>query len=258
MLSTIFRSAAICAGALAFAAQDARAVEIKWTDWTSQSGAGGFTALGTIVSGTETIDVTYTNPNGAIDIGNGTDYWTDASRVRDPATSPYTSTGANGVDNIPDGTDIVRLLRSGSQTLSFSQEIANPVFAFVSLNGNGYGFDQDFEILSGGSMNIDGAGTDACGYWGCGTSFKQVVDLGGGVMQYRLLGTGEPHGVIRFSGAFSTVSWLSLSDENWNGFTLGVEGTSEQVFTPAPVPVPAAGLLLLTGLAGLAALRRKA
>ena len=85
---------------------------------------------------------------------------------------------------------------------------------------------------------------------------SQTVTLSDG--SYARLAQGSRLGHDDDRPEFSTVSWLSLSDENWNGFTLGVEGTSEQVFTPAPVPVPAAGLLLLTGLAGLAALRRKA
>lgn len=45
------------------------------------------------------------------------------------------------VDNRPTGTDIIALQYAGSQTLSFTEAIANPVFAFVSLNFNGYGFD---------------------------------------------------------------------------------------------------------------------
>lgn len=83
---------------------------------------------------------------------------------------------------------MIALTYAGSQTLSFSEPIANPVFSYVSLNGNGYAFNQDFEILSVGG--VDG---NAPGYWGAGTSYKSVVDLGGGNFEYQLLGTGEPH-----------------------------------------------------------------
>ena len=72
-------------------------------------------------------------------------------------------------------------------------------------------------------------GRNTCGFWGCGTSFKNVVDLGGGNFEYQLLGTGEPHGVIRFLGAFSTLTWRSLSNEVWNGFTVGVQGTAAEI-----------------------------
>ena len=47
---------------------------------------------------------------------------------------------------------MIALQFMGTQTLAFDEAIANPVFAFVSLNRNGYAFDQDFEILSVGSQ----------------------------------------------------------------------------------------------------------
>ena len=115
--------------------------------------------------------------------------------------------------------------QAGTQTLTFSQTIANPVFAFVSLNGNGYAFDQDFELLSLGG--VDG---NACGFWGCGGASKVVVDLGGGKFEYQLnsngVGGSEPHGALRFTGAFDTVTWRSSTNEFWNGFTGGVQGSA--------------------------------
>lgn len=227
----------------------ANAVPFYWTDWTGvdlDAGAG-FQAQGTITTPTSTVEVTYTNPQGVgfYQPSGGTDYYTGGTG----ATSPYTSAL---VDNRPTGSDIIGLRFAGSQTLLFSQAVANPVFAFVSLNGNGYAFDRDFEILSLGG--VDG---NACGFWGCGGASKVVVDLGGGAFEYQLnsnnSGGTEPHGAIRFTGTFNTLGWRSASNEFWNGFTVGVQGTAVEVCTANPnlpecnpnsVPEPASLALL--------------
>ncbi len=128
----------------------ASAAQIYWTDWTgSNTGrvSGLFQGLGTITTPTSTVNVTYTNPQGIgfYQASGGTDWWDPRTPV---GSSPYTSAL---VDNPPDFNDIVALQYAGNQTLQFSQTIANPVFSYVSLNGNGYAFlNQDFEILSYG------------------------------------------------------------------------------------------------------------
>jgi hypothetical protein len=238
---------------LTFISISAGAVTINWTDWTTSNSSNGFTAFGSIETSTTTVDVTYNNPLGVgfFQESGGTDYWQNNGGGRTPETSPYTG---DFVDNIPTGTDIIALRYAGSQTLTFSETIANPVFSYVSLNGNGYAFDQDFQILSYGDPS-DG---NDCGYWGCGTSYKNVVDLGDGNFEYQLLGTGEPHGTLRFTGAFDTVTWRSLTNEYWNGFTVGIQGTADEVFPPGttPVPEPSTVILLLAGLVGLIFLGR--
>jgi PEP-CTERM motif len=223
---------------------------IYWTDWTSSNATGGFTAFGAITTPTATVNITYNNPQGVAfyQANGGTDYWQNGpgNGGRNAATSPYTSAT---VDNIPTGTDIVALQFAGMQTLTFSQAIANPVFSYVSLNGNGYAFDRDFTILSYG----DSSNGNDPGFWGAGTSSKQIVDIGGGVLEYRLIGTGEPHGTIQFLGAFDSVSWRSMSSENWNGFTVGVQETAAATFAPEPTPLALLGI----GLLGLGLRRRK-
>jgi hypothetical protein len=239
---------------LSMVASAASAATISWADWTgSNSGAvtGQFTGQGTITTPTDTVGVTYSNPQGIAfyNASGGTDYWQNGQAGRNPATSPYTSTF---VENIPTGTDIVGLQFAGTQTLTFSKTIANPVFSYVSLNGNGYAFDRDFDILSFG----DPSNGNTCGYWGCGTSTKSIVDIGGGILEYRLLGTFEPHGTIKFTGAFDTVSWRSMSAENWNGFTVGVEGTAAEVLSTS-VPEPSNLISLGMGVVGFFTVAKK-
>jgi len=236
------------AAAISLIASPVMAVQVNWTDWIT--GNPGAAAQGTITTPTSTVIVSYSNPQTYYFIQTGgpdTDYW---QNNLGPAGSPYTS---SIVDNIPTASEMISLNQAGSQTLNFSETIANPFFSYVSLNGNGYAFDQDFDILSFGDAS-DPEGPNYSGFWGNGTSSKNVVDLGGGTFEYQLVGTGEPHGTIRFSGSFDTVSWRSLSSEDWNGFTVGIEGTSEEVFG---VPDAGSTLSLLGGAFGVLAMARR-
>ncbi|WEF24257.1 VPLPA-CTERM sorting domain-containing protein [Paracoccus sp. S3-43] len=229
----------------------AAAKSVNWIDWQShQATAEGFTAYGQITSGTEVIDVTYRNKTGVgfIQTGTGVDYFTGGA-----TNSPYTSIGPDGVDNRPPAAELIALQYAGPQTLSFSKAVANLYLSYVSLNGNGWRFDQDFKILSNTGANIDGAGADSAGYWGSGNVVR--VDNGDGTYSLNSTG-GEPHGTILLPDTFTMLTWTSLTNEYWNGFTVGVEGTDEQV-NPAPVPLPAGAWLMLTGLGLVAGLRRR-
>jgi hypothetical protein len=252
-LQPLVLTTAIVANFVLFQSASAQAAIINWTDWTTSNNSlnSNFIAQGTITTATSSVDVTYSNPQGIAfyQPSGGTDYWQNNRTGRTPATSPYTSTT---VSNIPTGTDLIALQSAGNQTLTFSQTIANPVFSYVSLNGNGYAFDQDFNILSVG----DPATGKDCGYWSCGTSSKSIVfNPSNGTTEYQLIGTGEPHGTLQFTGVFDTVSWRSLSYENWNGFTVGIQGTAAEVFPATAVPEPFTIIGTLIG--GTAAIRMR-
>lgn len=219
----------------------ANASVIYWADWQSGTSTQ---VLGEFTTNTSSVDITYTNNQGIafLQTGTGIDYFENSQSV---ALSPYTS---SVVDNIPTASEMIALENQGTQTLSFSESVANIVFSYVSLNKNGYSFNQDFDILSVGSVN-----GKSPGYFGIGTSRKEIVDLGNGQFEYQLLGTGEPHGTIQFKGAFEQVSWSSLSDEYWNGFTIGIEGTTKEV----DVPEPSTLVIFALGIMGLVSRRFK-
>jgi len=197
---------------------------IEWTDWTSSPTST--TVLGKIGS----IDVTYTGNFSFVQTGpECTNYWTE------PNASSLPYTGNPVIDNAPTACEMVALNIADSHTISFSEEILNPVMAIVSLGRNSerwrvtYDFDTAFTILSNGQ-----------GYWGAGTAVTGEV--------HTLTGY-EFHGAIQFDGAVSSLSWTSLQSENWHGFTFG-RATS--------VPEPGTLALLGLGLAGMGlATRRK-
>jgi hypothetical protein len=225
-LRTAITLAAILAAAPALAANT-----VTWVNWTSGTAGASSTASGTIDLGAPgpdaaDISVGYSGEIAFIQTNNtGTYYYTGSP-------SPYVSAA---VANGPATADIIALSQATPKTLTFSAPIDNLFFAVVSLNGNGYRFNEDFTIES-----FD------CGFWGCGTLSK--VDNGDGT--FTLVGTGEPHGVIRFNRAVSSISWTSLTQEYWNGFTIGTYGA-------APVPEPGAWGLLSLGLLGLARATRR-
>lgn len=81
--------------------------------------------------------------------------------------------------------------------------IANPVFSYVSLNGNGYAFGQDFEILGFGKTPTAMTAATGAAAHRPRPSSTGVVEISN--TEYPLLGTGESHGKLRFLGAFDEV-----------------------------------------------------
>lgn len=219
----------IAVAALASAAS-VSAAPVTWVDWTSgtagpSGSASGVVDLGAPGPDSSDIAVSYSGEIAFIQTSGGTDYWKPAA--------PYISAL---VDNAPGTPDIIALSSATTKTLTFSAPVDNLFFAVVSLNGNGYSFDEDFEIVSEG-----------CGYWGCG-SFSKDTSIPG---EYRLIGSGEPHGVIRFNRAVSSITWSSLTNEYWNGFTVGTYGAAP------PIPEPSTYALMALGLAALGVATRR-
>lgn len=206
-------------------AAPAFAAPVTWVDWVAATAGNEGSADGVLSLGATNVDVHYSGQIAFAQVSGGTNYYLPSA----PYISPL-------VDNAPSTPDIIALSTATPKTLTFSQAIDNLFFAVVSLNGNGYRFNRDFDIVSFGT-----------GYWGPGTMTK--VDLGGGI--FEVTGTGEPHGVIRFKGAVSSINWTSETNEYWNGFTVGTYGLA------TAVPEPEAYGFLLAGLGALGWLARR-
>jgi len=152
------------------------------------------------------------------------------------AITPATYTGG-GVDNSPQEPDLIALndgSAAGTQTLTFSQAVTNPVMAILSLGGPEqsveYVFDKPFSILN--------YGPDA---FGSGVSLSNPSgDTLAGI---------NGSGIIQFSGTFSSINWTIPQVENlgWHAFQVAIN----------PVPVPAAAWLFGSGLLGLLGIARR-
>lgn len=199
------------------------AIPVSWVDWTSANST----------SATGTANGVTVNFSGAINpsaqTSGGINYW---------ASFPSTYVAPPVVDNGPTSSDIIRLTGgsgTGTQTLTFSTPVVNPVMTVLSLGQLGtpvtYNFNTPFTILNNGP-----------GFWGSGP----LASLPGNTLEGR-----EGHGLIQFTGTFSSISWTVPTAEFWHGFTVGIPDSA------APVPEPASLLMLGSGLAGLAAWRRR-
>lgn len=196
--------------------------DVTWADWTSSTGPG----VGTVTGNIGATSVTYTGE--IVDTTNinngGFNYW------RQGGVTPWPAYSVGPITNAPVNSDMIALSGDGVtvNTITFSSPVTDPVMAIVSLGrpgtGSQYLFDADFTILQVGQ-----------GYWGNGTLTDQPINTLEGF---------EGHGVIRFNGTFSSISWTTNgpTGEYWNGFTFGV-------------PTPGAAAVL--GLGGLAAMRRR-
>ena len=202
------------------------AVPVLWVDWTA---ADTTSASGT----TGPVSVSFSgNINPAAQTsGGGTNFW---------AVNSSTYTSNPEVDNPPPDSDIIRLTGgpgTGTQTLTFSTPVVDPVMAILSMGQLGvavqYDFDQPFDILNVGPGFFDAGGNGS------------LVELAGDILEGL-----EGHGLIQFSGTISTINWTVPTAEFWHGFTVGIPRVSQ-------APEPATLALMILGLAGFGFARKR-
>jgi hypothetical protein len=202
---------------LGILAASAVALQSQQVVWTEWNTA----ATGTVSGNMGAVGVVYAGPYAFAQVNNvGVNYW---------------NFPIYDVPNRPERSDIIALNVAGSHSITFSAPVMNPFFAFVSVGRPGlsvsYFFGAPFEVISVGP-----------GYWGNGPLVRDGQTM---------IGT-EGHGVIQFSGTFTEIAWSTAPNENWHGLTVGATLTQ-----PVQVPEPLGAVLVITGLAGLAALRRR-
>jgi hypothetical protein len=199
----------------------AQAAPIIWTDWTAADAASATGTMGGITVGF----------SGAISppaqtAGGGTNYWTFNSAI-------YTSVPE--VDNPPPDSDIVRLTggtAAGTQTITFSSPVTNPVMAILSLGQPSlprtYDFvDENFDVLNSGN-----------GHWGGNAAGSLFEDPG------NVLRGVEGHGIIQFIGTFTSIDWTIPLAENWHGFQIGMAAAAPPVPEPATLVIVGGGLAI--------------
>ena len=214
----------LAAGA-AFGATQPVSAAIVWADLTD---AG----LGNVTGTVGDTSVTYSGGYQFAQTSGGTDFWNSSSK------STWDSTSA--VSN----TDLIALNSGGLKTIDFGRVVTDVYIALLSWNGNTASFSEAFTVEPAASGDI------SCGYWGCGNA---IVSADGKTFT----GSGEFHGILKFSGAISSLSFLDTS-EYWHGIQIGIGATSANAPVPLHMPEPTtwATMILGMGMVG-AAMRRR-
>jgi len=198
------------------AAAPARAGVVDWTTWSGATDGSSGTATGTAGS----LTVTY---SGEVE-----------SLVADyPSWTPSTSYVGGSVGNAPPQSGgIIQLFGgpdgAGTDTITFSTAVTDPVIAIWSLGAGG----DPAEFVFNETPTFEAGGPS--------------LEYGGGaiVVSGDTVSGQEGNGTVQFMGTFSSISWTTPEFEDWYGFTVGAPASSS-------VPEPASWALLLVGFAGL-------
>jgi len=228
--------AAAVAGAALSAAPAAHAVTVAWTDWQTVSLSGG-TATGTITpSSGPAIGVSLSGPNAGGSISETFVLGPEATYIggdvgNAPCVGAVTCTG--DLINIPGSPP-------GTNTLTFSSAVVNPVFAVWSL---GDAANTATLTLPAGTLPvIESSGSNG------GLGFVSLT-ASGNVVSGR-----EGNGTFMLPGTFTSIAFTLASTDasEFAGFTVGEAGP-----LTAPIPEPGTYALFAAGLGVLGWVARR-
>lgn len=172
------------------------------------------------------VTVTYSGGFAGGQFAPGTNYWSPSGA--------YTQGGLTA----PTNTDFIQLIGPVSGTITFSAAVVNPYFALISVGQSALPITYDFGTSA---FTVLSNNNSSCAFWGCGSYLTSGSTLTGA----------EFSGTLQFIGTFTSISFTTSPTEQWHGFTVGADGAADVV------PEPATMTLLATGLAGMAAARRR-
>lgn len=221
-----FKALALAAAALAFATAPASAGNVSWTLWQPDSVFTGPTA-GQVSGSVDGVGVTYSGD--VYDLNTNYPSWAPNSTWEGGDVSNAPPAG-NGAIKLTGGGD------TGINTITFDQDVTNPVIAIWSL-GQANGPASFVFDVAANQLALLGGGPSA-EYNG------QALALSGTTVSGL-----EGNGLVQFYGTFKTISFTTPQYEYYYDFTVGVAGG---------VPEPASWAMMLIGFFGLGTIVRLA
>ncbi|GAC1420301.1 MAG: hypothetical protein NVSMB62_14100 [Acidobacteriaceae bacterium] len=214
----------------------AAADTIAWTTWSAAVPGSPGSATGTVTSALYgTINVTYSGQNS----GLLTNY---------PSWTPVSTFTGGVVGNAPlPSNNAIQIEGGGAYTesVTFSQPVADPIFAIWSLGAGGTPAYFDFNALE--PFNVLGGGPSS-EYGG-----SAIVQQGNNIYGQ------EGNGIVQFIGTYSSITFTTPNYEGYYALTFGEDSTlTDTPGTPgAATPEPETLSLLGLGLAALPMLRSR-
>ena len=211
---------------LALAAASAEAATINWATWLSGTpGSTTGSALGTLPG----LDASVSYSGQFVGFDDDLD-WQPASTFTGAlftgALVGNAPPSGPGVDN--DGIMITGGAGTGTNTITFSTSVTNPIVAIWSLGEAGL---QAQFVFSSSTLHIRGGGANS--------EFGGAAIFSGGSCPTGAVCGIEGNGLIHLPGTYSSISWTNPVFDNYYAFTVGVLAAgSEDSTEPDPNTTP--------------------